>query len=158
VYLTVGFLAEDLMTRWRGAVVMCAAAGLLASAAGSARAQAPAAAAAQKAAAPVKGVADVGSLVPKSKIEGNDVVTTIEIKNLSKGSIVGLEIAEFWWDKNNNPVQGTGDRQRLKKPLQPGELATVVLRSPRVPGMVRANYQFTHANGQVKMRVLQTLK
>lgn len=146
------------MTRVRYAMVLCVAAGLLASVAFPGRAQTPPPAAAQRLAAPVKGVADVGSLTPKSKIEGNEVVTTIEIKNLSKGSIVGLEVAEFWWDKNNSPVQGTGDRQRLKKPLQPGETATIVLRSPRVPAMVRANYQFTHANGQVKMRVLQTLK
>jgi hypothetical protein len=145
------------MTRFGHAVVLTLVAGLLGLAARPAPAQTPPAAA-LKTAAPVKGVAELGSLTPKSKIEGKEVVTTIEVKNLSTGSIAGLEVAEFWWDKNNNPVQGTGDRQRLKKPLQPGEISTIVLRSPRVPGMVRANYQFTHANGQIKMRVLQTLK
>jgi hypothetical protein len=137
------------MTRVKQAVVLVAAVGLLAWAASPASAQT---------AGPVKGLAELGSLAPKSKVEANEVVTTIEVKNLSKGSIAGLEVAEFWWDKNNSPVQGTGDRQRLKKPLQPGELATITLRSPRVAGMVRANYQFTHANGQIKLRVLQTLK
>jgi hypothetical protein len=139
------------MTRLRHAVVLGCAAGLFLLAAVSQ-------AVAQQSAAPVKGVAELGALTPASKVEGNEVVTTIEFKNLSKGSIVGLEVAEFWWDKNNSPVQGTGDRQRFKKPLQPGEIGTLVLHSPRVPGMVRANYQFTHANGQIKLRQLQSLK
>jgi hypothetical protein len=139
------------MTRFKNAVVMGCAAGLLLLAASTQ-------AAAQVSAAPVKGVAELGTLAPKQKLEGSEVVTTIEFKNLSKGSIVGLEVAEFWWDKNNNPVQGTGDRQRVKKPLQPGEIGTLVLHSPRVPAMVRSNYQFTHANGQIKLVQLQSLK
>ena len=146
------------MKRLRHALMMSIAAGLLVTAALPVRAQTTTTATALKTAAPVKGVAELGHLAPKSKIEGNDVVTTFEVKNLSSGSIVGLEIAEFWWDKNSNPVSGTGDRQRMKKPLQPGETATMVLRSPRVPAMARATYQFTHANGQIKLRLLQTLK
>ena len=152
------------MKLFRCSALVSIAAGLLAAATLSAQGQtpaapaAPAAAPAQKLAAPVRGVAEIGHLPPKTVVQGNVVVTTFEIKNLSPGSIAGLQITEFWYDKANNPVQGTGDRQRLKTPLQPGAVATITLRSPKVPNMFRNIYQFSHANGDIKARVLKTLK
>ena len=145
------------MTRLKYAIVISIVAGLLAPALPASAQTAPPAAL-QKMASPVRGIAEMGYLAPKTKVEGNDVVTTFEVKNLSAGSIVGLQITEFWYDKANTPVQGTGARQRLRKPLQPGEVATIVLRSPKVPAMFRNTYQFVHANGNVKATVLKTLK
>lgn len=107
---------------------------------------------------PQRGIAEVGYLPPKTTVEGTNVVTTFQVKNLSAGSIAGFQISEFWYDKAGNPVQGTGDRQRLRQPLQPGETATIVLRSPKVTGMARNQYQFAHGNGTIKATVLKTLK
>ena len=62
-------------------------------------------------------------------------MTTFQVKNMSAtNAIVGLQISEFWYDKAGNPLQGTGDRQRLRAPLQPLDVATITLRSPKVAG------------------------
>ena len=142
------------------AVLIALTAGLLAPAAVPAQGQglATAPAAPAKRAAPQRGLAELGYLKPATKSDAKQVVTTFQVKNLSLGAIVGLTISEFWFDKASNAVQGTGDRQRLRTPLQPGETATIVLTSPRVPGMSRNTYQFTHANGDIKTKLLETLK
>ena len=49
------------------------------------------------------------------------IVTTFQVKNMSHRPIARLTIEEFWYDKAGNPV--TGDKQFLKKPLMPGEIA-----------------------------------
>jgi hypothetical protein len=51
----------------------------------------------KKLVAPVRGEALIGHLTPVTKREGNMVVTTIKIKNLSSGAIAGLKVDEFWW-------------------------------------------------------------
>ena len=76
------------------------------------------------------------------------VVTTFQVKNMSTGPIARLKIEQFWWDKNNNPVPG--DTQFLKKPLMPGEVATIVLKTPKNANMFRNNYKFSHQYGDVK--------
>lgn len=105
---------------------------------------------------PVKGVAQIGYLKPQTKIVGNDVVTVFKIKNLSNGAIARLQVDEYWWDKENNTVGG--DREYLKKPLMPGEVATIELRTPKNAKMFRNTYQFLHANGTVKAKVLQKIE
>ncbi len=78
-------------------------------------------------------------------------MTTFQVKNMSAvNAIVGLQISEFWYDKDGQPLQGTGDRQRLKTPLQPLDVATITLRSPKVPGMTNPQYKFEQNNGTVK--------
>lgn len=118
-------------------------------------AQAPAAPAKPRFVAPVKGVAEIGHLKPAVKVTATDVVTTIRVKNLSNGAIAGLRIDEFWYDKAGNMLPG--DSQRLKQPLQPGEVATITLTTPKNAKMDRNNYQFSHANGQIKAKLLTKL-
>ncbi len=105
---------------------------------------------------PVKGQAEIGYLKPQTKVVGAEVVTIFKIKNLSTGAIAGLQVDEYWWDKENNPVGG--DRERVKKPLMPGEVVTIELRTQKNPRMFRNNYQFTHANGTIKAKVLTKLE
>ena len=86
-----------------------------------------------------------------AKLEGDTIVTTFQVKNMSaSNAIVGLQISEFWYDKAGNPLQGTGDRQRLRTPLQPLDVATIVLKSPKVTGMATPQYKFEQNNGTVK--------
>jgi hypothetical protein len=103
----------------------------------------------------VTGQAELGILQPVVKIEGKEVVTTIKVKNLSKGSIVGLKVDEYWYDKDGNPIPG--DSKRLSKPLAPNAQATIVLRTPRNAKMDRNNYVFSHANGTVRATVYAKL-
>jgi hypothetical protein len=98
---------------------------------------------------PVRGQAEIQILKPKTVVKGKEVTTTIEVKNVSSGAIAGLQVEEYWWDKNNNPVPG-GSRQRLKAPLLQGTTATFTLLVQKDSRMFRNNYQFSHANGTIK--------
>jgi hypothetical protein len=107
----------------------------------------------RKLVAPVRGEAVLGYLRPVTKREGNMIVTTIKVKNLSSGAIAGLKVDEFWYDKAGEPVTGA-QSFRYRKPLQPGEVIDVVLRVPTNPKMDRNQYKFEHANGSIKTTLL----
>jgi hypothetical protein len=106
--------------------------------------------------APVRGQAELGITKPVSKRVGNMIVTTIKVKNLSKGAIAGLKVDEFWYDKAGDPVTGA-QPFRYRKPLQPGEIIEVTLRVPTDPKMDRNQYKFEHANGTIKITTLPKL-
>ena len=98
---------------------------------------------------PIRGEAPVQMTKPVVKRTGNEVVENFKVKNASaSGSIAGLKISEFWYDKDGNPV--SGDEFRYRKPLLPGEVIDVELRSPINPKMQRSQYKFEQANGTVK--------
>jgi hypothetical protein len=128
--------------------------GIAAGAAAGVQGGAPAQPAAKpKWVAPIKGIAEVAITKANSKRVGKEIVTTFRVKNLSTtGSIALLRIDEFWYDKNRQPVGG--DTYRHKKPLMPGEVIVVTLRVPDTPNLFQNQYQFSHANGQVKTKVL----
>jgi hypothetical protein len=110
---------------------------------------------ARKWVAPVKGIAEIGYTAPATKVVGNEIVTTMKIKNLSTGSIALLRVDEYWYDQANQPVGG--DTYRHRKPLMPGEVIEVTLRNPKNPKYHRNQYQFSHANGQIKPKVLKKI-
>ncbi len=101
--------------------------------------------------APVRGIADLQMLAPKTTIKGTTVTTVIEVKNVSVGAIAGLQVEQYWWDKASNMVPG-GDRFRNRKLLMPGETLTITLTSEKDKNMFRDSYQFKHANGDVKIK------
>ena len=134
-------------------MLACAGAVLLVAVAAGAE-QAPPAPA--KFVPPIRGVAELGILPPVTKRVGKEVVTVIKIKNLStSGSIAGLKVDEFWYNKAGDPI--TGDSFRYRKPLLPGEVIEVTLRTPVDPKMDRNSYNFTHANGNIKTKRMKTL-
>jgi hypothetical protein len=106
--------------------------------------------------APARGTVELGYLKPVTKREKTMVVTTIKVKNLATGSIVGLKVSEFWYDKGGNPVTGSEDRYR--KPLLPGEVTTLTLQTPYNAQMNSNSYTFTHANGQIKTKLLPKME
>jgi hypothetical protein len=120
--------------------------------------QAPAAPA-RKLTAPVRGTAELQytkPLIKAGKIGGKDfVITTFRVKNIEKGAIAGLLIEEFWYNKGGDVV--TGDTYRHPRPLQPDEVITVTLETPRNPAMDTNQYKFQHANGALKMTVVPKL-
>jgi hypothetical protein len=150
--------------RVRFAIAIAVAAAFAASASMSLQAQAPAQTPApatsslKKSAPPLRGTAELG-FVQTAKLDGNTIVTVFQVKNMSAtNAIVGLQISEFWYDKGGAPLQGTGDRQRLKTPLQPLDVATITLRSPKVAGMTTPQYKFEQNNGSVKPVKLKQIK
>jgi hypothetical protein len=111
---------------------------------------------APKLVAPVRGEALVEITKPDTKPGAKEVVTTMLIRNASKSPIAGLKVDENWY-KGNNAVGG--DSYRHPRPLQPGEVIQVTLRVPRANIVgARNQYQFTHANGTVKVTTVPKLE
>lgn len=106
--------------------------------------------------APARGEVELGYTRPVSTREGNMVVTKIKVKNLAKAAIAGLKVDEFWYDKAGNPVAGAPSF-RYRKPLMPGEVIEVVLRTPVNPAMNQPQWKFEHANGKVKTTLVPKL-
>ncbi|HEY3091815.1 MAG TPA: hypothetical protein VGJ52_01910 [Vicinamibacterales bacterium] len=102
---------------------------------------------------PIRGEAQVSMTKPLTKRTATEIITNFKVKNPSTtGSIAGLKISEFWYDKAGNPV--SGDEFRYRKPLMPGEVIDVELRSPVNPKMASSQYKFEQANGNVKPTVV----
>ena len=128
--------------------------------AGQAKPAAPAAqappAAPAKFVPPIRGEAPVSMTKPVTSRTKDEIVTKFKVKNPSAtNSIAGLKISEFWYDKGGNPV--SGDEFRYRKPLLPGEVIDVELRSPVNPKMASSQYKFEQANGSVKPNVVPKL-
>jgi hypothetical protein len=102
---------------------------------------------------PVKGVAQIGILPPQTKVDGKEVVTKITVKNMSLGAIHLLRVDEYWYDKGGNMLPGA--TQRWKKPFMPGEVIELELRVPKDTKFFRNTYNFSHANGQCKVKTLK---
>lgn len=107
--------------------------------------------------APVKGIAEINHTAPATKLDqkANEVVTTMRVKNIATGAIAGFKVEEYWWDKASNPV--TGNSYRHPKPLLPGEIITVTMKTPKDPKMFRNSYQFSHANGQIRNKAVKKI-
>jgi hypothetical protein len=102
---------------------------------------------------PIRGEAQVSMTKPLTKRTATEIITNFKVKNPSTtGSIAGLKISEFWYDKAGNPV--SGDEFRYRKPLMPGEVIDVELRSPVNPKMASSQYKFEQGNGTVKPTVV----
>ena len=113
----------------------------------SAQAGSPPPAAKARMATPVKGTAWVEVIQGQGKQIGGDIVTVSKVKNVSNGPIAGLRIDEYWY--NQKLEQVTGDTQRVRAPIGPGEVIEVTTRSPAKPGLYKSTLMFTHANGKV---------
>ena len=119
-------------------------------------AAAPAAQAApRKLISPVRGDAAVEYTKPNTKVAGTEVVTVIMVKNVSAAPIAGFKLEESWIDKAGT-LSG-GDTYRHPKPFMPGEVITVTLRTPRNARMASNSYKFSHANGDVRPKVVPKL-
>jgi len=138
-----------------GAAVLLATSALAGQAKPAAKPASPAAASAAqgKYVPPIRGEAVVNMSKPVTKRLKDEIITTFKVQNPSTtGSIAGLKVSEFWYDAGGNPV--SGDEFRYRKPLMPGEVIDVELRSPINPKMKNSQYKFEQANGAVKPKVV----
>lgn len=98
---------------------------------------------------PFKGEASVEFTPASTKREGNLVVTTFKVKNVSPGPLVGFKVDEYWYNKKGDTVTGSPSF-RVLKPFMPGDVIEVTLKSPYHQEMDRKMTMFGHTNGKVK--------
>jgi len=101
---------------------------------------------------PLKGTAYIEIIKGTSKKVGNDIVTTTMVKNVSDAPIVGLRVDE-WWYAGKEQVSGGDFKSRA--PIAPGEIVEAKTISPWRPGMTGSQFQFTQANGPVKLTAVK---
>lgn len=105
---------------------------------------------------PIKGDATIDVVKSPTRREGQILVTKFQVKNTSAAPIPRLRIVETWYDKDGGIIPG-GDAV-INGLLQPGEIATLEIRTPVNTKMSSSMLQFTHANGGIpKPRVVTTL-
>ncbi len=95
----------------------------------------------------LRGSAKVQILAPNTRVAGDEVLTTISVRNVSKDWITGLTVTELWYDQQGNEV-GTGSRTHRER-FMPGEVIELELKTKKRPDFYQSQYQFTHANGDV---------
>jgi hypothetical protein len=110
-----------------GALLLTAATGAAAFAQAPAAAKAPQAASPPKFVTPFKGEAAVEFTPAQAKRDGNIVVTTFKVKNVSPGPLVGFKVDEYWYNKKGDTVSGS-QSFRVPKPFMPGEVVEVTLK------------------------------
>jgi hypothetical protein len=98
---------------------------------------------------PLKGEAQIQVVWPiVSKRDKDDVVTKVQVKNLSSGPVKGLTIAQPWYNKAG--AISAEPRGVISGLLQPNEVQIITIQVPYKPDMISNNYEFSHANGTVK--------
>ena len=100
----------------------------------------------------LKGTADIQFMQISSGKVGNEIVTVLRIKNLSPMAVSLLKVDEYWYDTSKPPKVVTGDSQPWRKPLMPGEIIELKMKSPYKPNLYMSQYQFSHAGGEVKVK------
>ncbi len=138
-------------------VALAAAIGFLIAPAASAQTPAPAAPAApRKLISPIRGEASVEFTRANTTRKGANVVTVMVIRNASALPIAGFRLEESWADKSGNLAGG--DVYRHPKPFMPGEIITVTLTTPANPRMASNSFNFVHANGTVKPKLVPKIE
>jgi hypothetical protein len=104
---------------------------------------------------PIRGIANVEFTTPVHKRTGGKVITTIRVRNPGTQPIARLKVNEPWYDKGGDIIMmGQGVINGL---LQPGEVADLTWEVPFDSKMQSNNYQFSHANGDVKPQKVDKL-
>jgi hypothetical protein len=97
---------------------------------------------------PIRGTADVDFLKPVTTRKGSDVVTKIQVKNMSNAPIARLRVIETWFDKSGGTIPG--GEGVINGLLNPGEVATIEIHTPFSDKLSSNSWNFLHANGTVK--------
>jgi hypothetical protein len=98
-------------------------------------------------ATPVKGTAYIEVIAEQAKQVGKEIVQKLKVKNVSNAPIAGLRVDQYWYSKAGEQV--SGDTQRIRFPIAPGEIVDVEMRSPAKADVLNNRTMFAHANGKV---------
>jgi hypothetical protein len=100
---------------------------------------------------PLKGEGTIEVIRGTPRRQGSDYVTSLKIKNTSKGALALLTCDEYWYGATGKDAI-SGDTQRHKALLNPGEVVELQMRSPFRAEMNRSLLMFKHANGTIKAK------
>jgi len=95
----------------------------------------------------VRGLAKVQILAPETKVQGDEVVSTLRVRNVSKDWITRLTVTEDWYDQQGNAVRGGSQTHQGR--FMPGEVIEMVLRTRKSPQFFQNQFKFSHLNGDV---------
>ncbi len=95
----------------------------------------------------LRGVAKVQILAPETKVQGDEVVSTIRVRNVSKDWITGLTVTEHWYDKEGTAVRSSSQTHRDR--FMPGEVIELQLKTRKSQDFYQSQYEFKHTNGKV---------
>lgn len=105
---------------------------------------------------PLKGEAIIEYTAPKTARQGNAVVTSLTVRNLSPQPIARLTVNEVWYEKDGGVL--TAGRAVINGLLQPQEIQVMNISTPWKAGMGSFQRRFTHANGDVKLNLVKNLE
>jgi hypothetical protein len=97
---------------------------------------------------PVKGEATVEYVQTKAQRVKGEIVTSMKVKNTSKGSIALLSVEEIWYNRKSEIATNGSYRHRAL--LNPGEVVEFQIKSIEKPDLYQNTLLFKHANGKVK--------
>ena len=120
-------------------------------------AQTPAPAQKAKFIPPVKGLATIDVQRSPSKRSGKEIVTTVKVRNTSKGSINLLRVDQYWYDRASKQVS-FGEYRHKKAPIQPGEVIEFTLSAPNSPEISHDAMIFAHANGKIDAKQVKKIE
>jgi hypothetical protein len=100
---------------------------------------------------PLKGEGTIEVVKTQPRRVGSDMVTSMKIKNTSKGALALLTVDEYWYG-NTSKDAVSGDTQRNKALLNPGDVVEITMKSPFRADMNRSLLMFKHANGSIKAK------
>jgi hypothetical protein len=104
---------------------------------------------------PFKGQAEV-EFTSTSKKNGDNVVTTMRVKNMASAPLARLKVAETWFDAKGNVV--VSSEGSLDKPLPAGGVDTLTITTPWNSKMNGNSWNFSHANGTVKPKKVKSIE
>jgi hypothetical protein len=105
---------------------------------------------------PIKGLAEVQYVKSYGpKVEKGMVITEYKVKNVSNAPIPRLTIAETWYDGKGGIV--TGGKGFINGLLQPNEVGTIRIETPYNTAAKQNMLNFSHANGDVKPKLVKSL-
>ena len=106
---------------------------------------------------PVRGEALIEFIQPVTKAQPGKIMvqTVIKVRNASQAPIARLQVTETWYDKSGAVV--ASNRAAINGLLQPQEVQTITIDTPYNTKMSSNNWNFTHANGTVKVAKVKTL-
>jgi len=103
---------------------------------------------------PIRGTADVDYVKPVTTRKGAEVITKIQVKNMSNAPIARLRVIETWFDKSGGTIPG--GEGVINGLLQPGEVQTIEIVTPFNDKMNANSWNFVHANGTVKPHLVKS--
>lgn len=104
---------------------------------------------------PLKGEANIQILQPVTKNVSGKVQTQIKVKNGSTAPIARLAVSETWYDAGGAIV--ASGRGFINGLLQPDEVQTITIETQFSGRMKSNNWNFSHANGTVKVERVKSL-